>query len=146
LDLPKQKSTLLMSVSFPFYHWFFTLLISPVFSFAFDKLFGKSPHQVIGLLEAYPVTLLFSCFFSFPTLIVYLFVFYFLAKNDVRAPLAKTILMLVTLFGVIITMLISFDKEGSILWNYLASYALGCIVVGVILPFPNRSKVFGKYA
>jgi hypothetical protein len=135
-----------MSVSFPFYHWIFTLLISPVFSFAFDKLFGKSPHQVIGLLEAYPVTLLFSCLFSFPTLIVYLFVFYFLAKNDVRAPLAKTILILVTLFGLIITMLVVFEKEGSWLWNYFASYALGCIVVGVSLPFPDRTKVLGKYA
>lgn len=135
-----------MSVSFPFCHWIFTLLISPVFSGAFDKLFAKSPDQVIGLVEAYPVTLLFSCLFSFPTLIVYLFVFYFLAKNDVRPPLAKTLLILVALFGVLITMIIISEKEVSSLWNHLASYALGCIVVGVILPFPDRNKIFGKYA
>lgn len=95
-----------MSVSFPFYHWIFTLLISPVFSSALDKLFGKSPSQVIGLLEAYPVTL----------------------------------------FGLIVTMLIVFEKEGSMLWNYLASYAIGCIVVGILLTFPDRNKVLGKYA
>lgn len=135
-----------MSVSFPFCHWIFTLLISPVFSGAFDKLFGKSPDQVIGLVEAYPVTLLFSCLFSFPTLIVYLFVFYFLAQNDVRPPLAKTILIFVTLFGIIITMLIIFEKQASSLWNYLPAYAFGCIVVGLILPFPDRNKIFGKYA
>lgn len=135
-----------MSVSFPFYHWIFTLMISPVFSGAFDKLFGKSPNQVIGLVEAYPVTVLFSCLFSFPTLIVYLFVFYFLAQNDVRPPLAKTVLILVSLFGVLISMLFIFEKEVSSLWNHLASYALGCIVVGLILPFPDRNKIFGKYA
>ena len=135
-----------MSVSFPFYHWIFTLLISPVFSGVFDKLFGKSSHQVIGLLEAYPLTLLFSSLFSFPTLIVYLFVFYFLAKHNVRALLAKAILMLVTMFGIIITMLVSFKGDGSVLYNHLASYILGCIVVGVSLPYPDRSKVLGKYA
>jgi hypothetical protein len=43
-------------------------------------------------------------------------------------------------------MLVVFEKEGIRLWNYLASYALGCIVVGVSLSFPDRTKVLGKYA
>ena len=44
-------------------HWGLTLLIAPFISEAIESVFGKNPHQIAGLLEFYPITLVFSIIF-----------------------------------------------------------------------------------
>ena len=53
-------------------HWILTILLAPVTSQAIQYIWGTDPHQVVGLLEVYPLTLIFSIAFSLPTFLVYL--------------------------------------------------------------------------
>ena len=45
-------------------HWGLTLLVAPFTSQAIEFFFGTNPHQVVPLLEVYPITLPFSIAFS----------------------------------------------------------------------------------
>ncbi len=111
-------------------HWIITLLLAPFTSQAILYIFGKSPHQIVGLLEVYPITFLFSLVFSIPTFVIYLLTFYFLSKHNVKLTIAKTILIAISVLGVFITILII---QGIRSLDIAFAYSITCLVVGLLL-------------
>lgn len=111
-------------------HWALTLLIAPLTSQTIDYFYGTNPHQVVGLLEVYPITLLFSIAFSLPTFLVYLTCFYFLSKQEINILVSKLILIAVSVLGIFITQTII---KGSMSQDIRIAYSVTAIIVGVIL-------------
>ena len=111
-------------------HWALTLLIAPFTSQAIDYIFGANPHQVVGLLEVYPITLLFSIAFSIPTFLVYLTCFYFLSKQDINFAISKFILITVSVLGIFITQTII---KGSMSRDIIIAYSVTVLIVGLVL-------------
>ena len=68
-----------MNWSYLFKHWFFTLLIGPIVSQIIMSVFDVNSHRIIGLLEIYPITLIFGLFFSTPTYILYALLYFYLS-------------------------------------------------------------------
>jgi len=119
-----------MKRAYVFGHWALTLLIAPFTSQAIDYFYGRNPHQVVGLLEVYPITLLFSIAFSLPTFLVYLTCFYFLSKQNTNLRLSKFILIAVSVSGIYITQTII---KGAMSQDIIISYSVTSIIVGLIL-------------
>ncbi|TMI62591.1 MAG: hypothetical protein E6H07_14345 [Bacteroidetes bacterium] len=107
-----------------------TLLIAPFTSQAIEYIFGTNPHEIVGLLEVYPITLLFSIAFSIPTFLIYLICFYFLSKQDINFWGSKFILIAVTVLGIFITQAII---KGSMSQDIIIAYSVTAIFVGLIL-------------
>ena len=111
-------------------HWALTLLIAPFTSQAIDYFYGTNPHQVVGLLEVYPMTVLFSIAFSLPTFLIYLACFYFLSKHDVNFAVSKFILIVISVLGIFITQTII---KGSMSRDIIIAYSVTSIVVGLVM-------------
>ena len=111
-------------------HWILTLLLAPFTSQAIQYIWGTNPHQVVGLLEVYPITLLFSIAFSLPTFIVYLTCFYFLSKLDINFIISKVLLIVVSVLGIYITQTII---KGTMSQDIIIAYSVTAIIVGLIL-------------
>lgn len=127
-----------MSSSFPFKHWFYTLLLGPLTSLLFDTVFGSIEESVIGLFEAYPFTVIFSILFSIPTLIVYLGVFYLLSKWKASIWVAKIILIAVAVLGIFITFTI---ENGPLSDHIIQVYSLTSVVVGISFRLKRKEKL-----
>ena len=119
-----------MRWSYAFGHWIVTLLLAPFTSQAIEYIFGKNPHQIVGLLEVYPISLLFSLIFSLPTLSIYLLCFYFLRGKHVHPIKSKAFLIAISIIGLVIT--ISLIK-GSMSQEIIIAYSITLLVVGIIL-------------
>lgn len=126
-----------MSSSFPFKHWFYTLLLGPLTSLLFDTVFGSIEKAVVGLFEAYPATFIFSILFSIPTLIVYVGVFFLLAKRNTNIRAAKAILIAVSVLGIYITCTI---VKGALMNHIIQVYSLTSIVVGVSFRLKRKDE------
>ena len=111
-------------------HWVLTLLIAPFMSQAIEYIFGTNPHQVVGLLEVYPITLLFSIAFSLPTFLIYLTSFYFLLKQNVNVAVSKFILIIVSVLGIFTTQTII---KGSMSRDIIIAYSVTAIILGLVL-------------
>ena len=111
-------------------HWVLTLLIAPFTSQAIEYFYGTNPHQVVGLLEVYPMTVLFSIAFSLPTFLIYLACFYFLSKHDVNFAVSKFILIVISVLGIFITQTII---KGSMSRDIIIAYSVTSIVVGLVM-------------
>jgi hypothetical protein len=111
-------------------HWVLTLLIAPFTSQAIEYIYGKNPHQVVGLLEVYPITLLFSIAFSIPTFLIYLTCFYFLSKQGVNFAVSKFILIAISVLGIFITQTII---KGTMSKDIIIAYSVTAIIVGLVL-------------
>jgi len=123
-------------------HWALTLLLAPFTSQVLQYILLPNPHQIAGLLEVYPITLVFSIAFSFPTFWVYLTCFYFLSKNSVNLTVSKYILIAISVIGVFITMTII---KGSMSQDISIAYSLTALIVGLILKLKaNRETVNEK--
>jgi hypothetical protein len=118
-------------------HWVLTLLLAPFTSQAIQYIWGTNPHQVVGLLEVYPITLFFSIAFSLPTFLVYLTCFYFLSKQDINFAISKAILIAVSVLGIYITQTII---KGTMSQDIIIAYSVTAIVVGLILRI-RKSKI-----
>jgi len=119
-----------MKRTFMIGHWALTLLIAPLTLQIIEYFFGPNPHQVVGLLEVYPITLLFSIAFSLPTFLIYLTCFYFLSKQDVNFIVAKLILIAISVLGIVVTQTII---KGSMSREIIIAYSVTSFVVGLIL-------------
>lgn len=119
-----------MKRAYIFAHWALTLLLAPFTSQAIDYFYGTNPHQVVGLLEVYPITLLFSIAFSLPTFLIYLTCFYFLSKQDINFAISKIILIAVSVLGIFITQTII---KGTMSQDIIIAYCVTAIIVGLIL-------------
>ncbi|WP_113654853.1 hypothetical protein [Pedobacter namyangjuensis] len=121
-------------------HWVLTLMIAPLTSQVIDYFYGSNPHQVVGLLEVYPITLLFSIVFSLPTFLIYLTCFYFLSKQNTNLSVSKFILIAVSVSGIYITQTII---KGTMSKDIIISYSVTTIIVGLILRL-KKSETKGQ--
>lgn len=126
-----------MRKSYLLVHWIFTLVLAPFVSQMLQYFLLPNPHQIVGLVEVYPITLLFSIFFSIPTLIVYLGVFYLLVKKRVSILFAKCLLMSLAALGIIITMIII---GGSMSQQMAFDYAITSLIIGLVTPLRINTR------
>lgn len=111
-------------------HWVLTLLIAPFTSQAIDYIYQTNPHQVVGLLEVYPITVLFSIAFSLPTFLIYLVCFYFLSKQNANSVVSKFILIAISVLGIFITQTLI---KGSMSRDIIIAYSVTTIIAGLLL-------------
>lgn len=122
-------------------HWITTLFLAPVISQIIEFIFGKSHHQVVGLFEVFPVTLIFSIVFSLPALVIYIFTFYFLYRNKVTFLVSKLTLIIVSVVTISITLILI---GGTMFNEMIVAYSLSALVTGLF--FSIRIKQNKKYA
>ena len=111
-------------------HWVLTLLLAPFTSQALQYIFLPNPDPIAGLLEFYPIALIFSIAFSLPTFLIYLACFYFLSKRDLNFAISKVILITVSVLGIYITQTII---RGTMSQDIIIAYSITAIIVGLIL-------------
>mgnify|MGYP003558305540 CR=1 FL=1 len=111
-------------------HWALTLLLAPLTSQALEYIVGANPHQVVGLLEVYPITVLFSIAFSIPTFLIYLACFYFLSKQNMNFAVSKFILIAISILGIYITESVI---KGSMSRDIIITYSVTSFIVGIVL-------------
>ncbi len=116
-----------MNWSYLFKHWFGTLIISP-FVYELFNLMKVNSNRVIGLVEIYPITFIFSLIFSIPTYIIYGFIYYFLARNGVSIMKSKIILLLLTVLSIFITFHVVFNAREL---TISISYAITSTILGI---------------
>lgn len=126
-----------MKWNYLFKHWFFTLLLGPVISQIIMYVTILNPHKIVGLLEVYPLALLFGLFFSTPTYIIYGLAYYFLAKSNINLNLSKVILILLAVVGVITTTSII---KGSTMLDISISYSITSVITGLFFKLKFNRK------
>lgn len=112
-----------------FKHWIFTLLLGPFISHIIMYIYVLNHGKIVGLLEIYPITLIFSFAFSIPTYILYSFLYRFLAKRNTKEIYAKIILIAFAVSGIFITTTII---KGSMMKDIAWSYSISSIISGFI--------------
>lgn len=118
-----------MNWSYLFKHWFGTLLLAPVISQITMYIYEFDPYKIVGLLEVYPISLMFGLFFSTPTYILYAVLYRYLAKNKVNIIFSKIILIIVAVIGVFTTTSII---KGNMMQDIAVSYSIASVIVGII--------------
>lgn len=111
-------------------YWILTLLTAPFISEAIQYIWGANPHQVVGLLEVYPITLIFSIVFSIPTLLLSLVSYYILSKCSVKWTISKAILITISVLGAYITLTTIVGMKSP---DIAIAYSLTSLIVGLIL-------------
>jgi hypothetical protein len=119
-----------MNRSYVVGHWILTLFLAPFTSQTIEYIWGENPHQVVGLLEVYPIVLLFSIVFSLPTFFVYMICFNLLTKQNINFAISKVVLITVSVLGIYITQSII---KGSMSQDIIIAYSVTTIFVGLIL-------------
>lgn len=106
------------------------------FVFELFCIISESSNKIAGLVEVYPITIIFSLIFSVPTYILYGIIYYFLAKKEVAINHSKTILILFTSISILVTFYVVFNARE--LYTSFA-YAITSIVTGIFfkLNFKN---------
>lgn len=116
-----------MNWSYLFKHWFGTLFLAP-FIFELFCIILESSNKIVGLVEVYPITIIFSLIFSVPTYILYGILYFFLAKKEIAINHSKTVLILFTSISILVTFYIVFNARE--LYASFA-YAITSIVTGI---------------
>ena len=118
-----------MNWDFFFKHCLSTLLLAPFISQLFFYLYPNS-HQIMGLLEVYPITLIVSLIFSSPTYIITALIFRIISKKEISILYAKGILILTSVLGIFVTMYIVI---GNMWLDFAISYSTASLVTGILL-------------
>lgn len=107
-------------------NWFTILLIAPFLS---DLINYNDPNidTYLNFLAFFPYTFIFGFIFSLPTYIVYVLVFNYLEKKNVKLIYAKTILICLTIIGIYIPFYFVFNNREP---NACLSYILTSIFFG----------------
>lgn len=118
-----------MNWSYFFKHWIGTLIFAP---FIFDRycLFNENKKNISGLVEVYPITLVFGLLFSTPTYILYGIIYYYLAIKKVTILYSKITLIAFTTLSILITFNVVFNAREP-LGAY--AYAITSIILGILL-------------
>ena len=117
-----------MKWSYFYQHWFTTLLTAPIICKILETLFGKDFHQIVGLLEFYPITLIISLILSTPTYIFYALLYNYLGKKNVKNNLTKAILITFSILGIIISFNLLNENTDT---NISSSYIIASIISGI---------------
>lgn len=116
-----------MNWNYLFKHWFGTLFLAP-FVFELFYIISGSSNTIVGLIEVYPITIIFSLIFSVPTYIIYGIIYYYLAKKEIGINHSKTVLILFTSISILVTFYVVFNARE--LYTSFA-YAITSIVIGI---------------
>ena len=107
-------------------NWFSILLVAPLLSDLINKN-DKNIDTYLNLTTFFPFTFFIGFIFSLPTYIVYIMVFNYLERKNVKLIYAKTILICITIIGIYISFYLVFnDREP----NACLSYILTSIFFG----------------
>lgn len=115
-------------------HWVLTILMAPLLLESDEYLFYSNSLKFTEYFETYRFAVFLSFFISIPTFLVYLSLYYFLNKYNIKFILSKVILIAVSVLGILITQIImlhSIDKEITIFYSFTS------IIVGLILRIRN---------
>ena len=128
----KLKSLKLKNIHWKYllYHWASTLLIAPFLVQLLMYISKANAHQIVGLIEVYPITLIFSLVLSSPTYLIYAIVDYLCVKHELPKKNTKAILISVALIGIIITFF-TISKTRDI--EITIGYFLTSLISGMIL-------------
>lgn len=100
-----------MNFSYLFKHWFATLTLAPIISEIINLLFIPNSNKIVGLLEVYPITVIFGFIFSIPTYIICFLVYYFLGSKNINIKTSKLILITLAVIGIIVSFSITFNNR-----------------------------------
>lgn len=128
-----------MNFSYLFKHWFATLTLAPIISEIINLLFTPNSNKILGLLEVYPITVIFGFIFSVPTYIIYFLVYYFLGIKNINIKTSKLILITLAVIGIIVSFSITFNNREP---EITIAYILSSIISGIIfkLSFKNDNN------
>jgi len=112
------------------YHGLSTLLIAPFVVQLFMYLTLNNAHQIMGLVEFYPITLIFSLIFSFPTYLILFITDFLCLKKEFTEKRIKIILIVVTLIGIVITFYIIYKMRDL---EVMFGYFLTSLVTGFMI-------------
>jgi hypothetical protein len=124
-----------MNKSFPFIHWLLTIIITPFIGKLFGHLFNSPSASFIGILEVYHITVIGSLILSLPTFLVYLLLFYRLRQMKMSEISKQIILLLVVVFGIVITLEIA---GGKLKYPLILVYSSTTLVIGLYLLLKNK--------
>lgn len=114
-----------MNWSYLFKHWIGTIFISPFVL----ELFCIFNQNMNGLIDVYPITIIFSLIFSTPTHVIYGFLYYFLRKKNINLKLSKFILILFYAIGIIISFALIFGIDEV---ELISAYLFTSIFIGLL--------------
>jgi hypothetical protein len=117
-------------------HWLTTLVLASFLRPLYEFILKPIPGQIVGLLEIYLITLIFSFLFSLPTLIIYFLTFKQLIKQNANPILTKFILISVTVIGINITVLLI---GGSLSLTLIFAFSCAGIITGCIFKIKAKS-------
>lgn len=117
-----------MDWSYLFKHWIGTIFISP-FVFELFCIFNQNLKSFVGLVEVYPITIVFSLIFSTPTHVIYGFLYYFLGKKHINLKLSKFILILFYAIAIIISFALIFGIDEV---ELISAYLFTSIFIGLL--------------
>ncbi|MFT3748781.1 MAG: hypothetical protein QM768_10710 [Agriterribacter sp.] len=125
-----------MRKSYAIWHWVLTLIISP-FSCCIQQILESNSIDRTGLLGLYPYFILLGFAFSTPTLLVYLFCFYFLARSNIPVLLSRLILILITVLGIVITISVILEQMGL---DFILPYSITAFMVGLVVKSGEKAS------
>jgi hypothetical protein len=124
-----------MKWSYFYKHWFTTLLLGSVLTILVETkgyIFNVS-------IDWYLIIMMFSLIYSFPTFTIIAFVFEYFGKTEIDTKRAKTILILTTIFGVILTQLIVFGQP--LVLELSLSFSIAAIISGMIFKLKRKNLI-----
>lgn len=128
-----------MNFSYLLKHWFATLTLAPITSEIINLLFIQNSNKIMGLLEVYPITVIFGFIFSIPTYSIYYLAYYFLGEKNVNIKTSKLILITLSVIGIIVSFSITFNNREP---EITIAYIFTSIITGLFfkLNFKETNK------
>lgn len=116
-----------MNWSYLYKHWFSTIFLSPIVFDVYNLVTEKS-NRIVGLVEVYPITLIFGFLFSIPTYLLYSVVYYFFGNKNVNNSFSKLILITLAVIGIFISFYLTFNNRET---EISIAYAITSITTGL---------------
>ena len=105
------------------------MLIAPFIVQLLMYLTRNNAHQIVGLVEVYPITLIFSLVFSFPTYLILAITDYLCLKKEFAEKRIKVILIVIALVGIVITFYSLYRIRDL---EMMVGYFLTSLITGII--------------
>jgi hypothetical protein len=125
-----------MNWSYLFKHWCGTLLIGPFIAY-FIFYYSSNTSRVFGLVEIFPLTLLFSIVFSIPTYIIYGSALYFLESKKFNKKIIKIVINLIAVTGIILTFHNLFNVREPLI---SVAYIIASVIAGSLFKLKNDNN------
>ena|SRR5215217_1126460 len=127
-----------MNISYPLRQWLITISLGPLI-LPLIELSLNNFRNAIGLLEVYPLFLLFGIAFSLPTLLVYFIIYRFLTKRQNPEWIVKANLNLVAILGIAATYRFNLTK-GNLTLKLFIAYCSVILLSSIILRLNTKQN------